>query len=202
MNIFYLHSDPIKAANVQYNKHVVKIDNYSLPEGSRLGELDNRHAGDPSSRFVDVKNGEMQRADFAICNCNESIENEISSRKQAYAETEDKSLESSLNSSFTADGIERSTGGRFDQASGTVGESDIKPLEQQLPETRDQDWGEQSQADSSDSNNSEQRQAMEEAAEELPTITESKENNNNVEMSEKDEEPFTDGINGSKNDLI
>ena len=145
------------------NKHVVKIDNYSLPEGSRLGELDNRHAGDPSSRFVDVKNGEMQRADFAICNCNESIENEISSRKQAYAETEDKSLESSLNSSFTADGNERSTGGRFDQASGTVGESDIKPLEQQLPETRDQDWGEQSQADSSDSNNSEQRQAMEEA---------------------------------------
>jgi len=25
MNIFYLHSDPIKAANVQYNKHVVKM---------------------------------------------------------------------------------------------------------------------------------------------------------------------------------
>lgn len=25
MNIFYLHSDPVKAANVQYNKHVVKM---------------------------------------------------------------------------------------------------------------------------------------------------------------------------------
>jgi len=25
MNIFYLHSDPVKAATVQYNKHVVKM---------------------------------------------------------------------------------------------------------------------------------------------------------------------------------
>ena len=25
MNIFYLHSDPIKAAQIQYNKHVVKM---------------------------------------------------------------------------------------------------------------------------------------------------------------------------------
>ena len=25
MNIFYLHSDPVKAAQVQYNKHVVKM---------------------------------------------------------------------------------------------------------------------------------------------------------------------------------
>lgn len=25
MNIFYLHRDPVKAANVQYNKHVVKM---------------------------------------------------------------------------------------------------------------------------------------------------------------------------------
>lgn len=25
MNIFYLHKDPVKAANVQYNKHVVKM---------------------------------------------------------------------------------------------------------------------------------------------------------------------------------
>ena len=25
MNIFYLHSDPVKAAKVQYNKHVVKM---------------------------------------------------------------------------------------------------------------------------------------------------------------------------------
>ncbi len=25
MNIFYLHSDPVKAAQIQYNKHVVKM---------------------------------------------------------------------------------------------------------------------------------------------------------------------------------
>ena len=25
MNIFYLHSDPVKAAKIQYNKHVVKM---------------------------------------------------------------------------------------------------------------------------------------------------------------------------------
>jgi len=28
MNIFYLHSDPVKAAQIQYNKHVVKIYNH------------------------------------------------------------------------------------------------------------------------------------------------------------------------------
>jgi len=40
---------------VSPNKHVLKVDNYSLPEGSKLSVLDNRHANDPSSRFVDVK---------------------------------------------------------------------------------------------------------------------------------------------------
>lgn len=144
------------------NKHVVKVDNYSLPEGSRLGELDNRHAGDPSSRFVDVKNGQMHRAEFAICNCNESIKNEVLSRKQAYGQTEDESLEQSLNSSFTADGNERSSGGRFDQASGTVGEASIKRLEQQLPDSMDQEMVEQTQPDSTEGN-SLQNLAMEEA---------------------------------------
>lgn len=40
---------------IKANKHVLKLDNYSLPAGAKMKVLDNRHAFDPSSRFVDVK---------------------------------------------------------------------------------------------------------------------------------------------------
>lgn len=46
--------------------HVLKIDRTTLPAGVELISQSNRNAGDPSSRFVDVKRGELHRADFAI----------------------------------------------------------------------------------------------------------------------------------------
>ncbi len=45
--------------------HAVKIDPLTLPETIRLKPIDNRHAADPDSRFVDLLPGEMHRADFA-----------------------------------------------------------------------------------------------------------------------------------------
>jgi uncharacterized repeat protein (TIGR01451 family) len=46
--------------------HVIKLDRTTLPHGVELIEQTNRNAGDPSSRFVDLKHGELHRADFAI----------------------------------------------------------------------------------------------------------------------------------------
>src|SRR4051812_30590763 len=49
--------------------HVVKADRTTLPAGARLAATSARHLGDAGSRIVDLKSGEMQRADFAIAGC-------------------------------------------------------------------------------------------------------------------------------------
>lgn len=46
--------------------HVLKVDRTTLPSGVEMVEQSNRNAGDPGSRFVDMKYGELHRADFAI----------------------------------------------------------------------------------------------------------------------------------------
>jgi len=45
--------------------HTIKVDTLTLPEGLTLKPIDNRHAADGESRFVDLRGGEMHRADFA-----------------------------------------------------------------------------------------------------------------------------------------
>ncbi|MCG8392358.1 MAG: hypothetical protein MI745_04685 [Pseudomonadales bacterium] len=45
--------------------HTIKVDPLTLPAGIQLKPIDNRHAADPESRFVDLRNGEYHRADFA-----------------------------------------------------------------------------------------------------------------------------------------
>jgi len=48
--------------------HTIKVDPLTLPAGVKLKPIDNRHAADPESRFVDLRSGEYHRADFAaIC---------------------------------------------------------------------------------------------------------------------------------------
>lgn len=51
--------------NVRAGLHVVKIDRTTLPAGASLVVLNARNAGDAYSRFVDLKQGELHRADFA-----------------------------------------------------------------------------------------------------------------------------------------
>ncbi len=107
---------------IKPNKHVLKVDNYSLPNGSKLSVLDNRHANDPSSRFVDVKKGQMHRADFAICECEPAVNEEIEARRALFSENASQSLSGSLTSNFSAnDNNLSSSQGRFEDASGTVG---------------------------------------------------------------------------------
>ena len=46
--------------------HALKLDRTTLPAGARPVAIDARDAGTPGLRFVDLTNGDAQRADFAI----------------------------------------------------------------------------------------------------------------------------------------
>jgi len=63
--------------------HVAKIDPSTLPAGAQLAILSARHAGDAGSRFVDAKDGELARADFAVNGCSEGLRREIKARRAA-----------------------------------------------------------------------------------------------------------------------
>jgi len=105
---------------IKANKHVLKLDNYSLPFGAKMKVLDNRHAFDPSSRFVDVKKGEMHRADFAVCECNGDIIDEIKERADLINGVVKDNLSTSLKQSFSLQ--DRVAGsGNSNIASGTIG---------------------------------------------------------------------------------
>jgi large repetitive protein len=75
--------------------HVLKLDATTLPfsvgpQGAAvLARLDNRQAGDPGSRFVDMKNGELQRADFAVEGCSETVVAAIAARAEAAARNDE-----------------------------------------------------------------------------------------------------------------
>ena len=53
--------------------HVLRVDNTTLPSGTKLEVLGSRNAGNPNSRFVDISNGELVRADFAIDGCSQDL---------------------------------------------------------------------------------------------------------------------------------
>jgi uncharacterized repeat protein (TIGR01451 family) len=63
--------------------HVVKIDNTTLPAGATLEVLSNRNAFDAGSRFADLSNGELHKADFAIAECTPAITGQIDARRRA-----------------------------------------------------------------------------------------------------------------------
>lgn len=62
--------------------HVAKLDPATLPAGSRTLAWDARQAGDGDSRFVDMKNGELMRGDFALAGCSDALKDEIERRRR------------------------------------------------------------------------------------------------------------------------
>ena len=46
--------------------HIVRVDGATLPTGSELVTTDLRNAGDPYSRFADIKRGELHQSDFVV----------------------------------------------------------------------------------------------------------------------------------------
>lgn len=111
------------------NKHILKLDNYSLPQGSKLGVLDNRHAGDPSSRFVDLKKGQMHRADFSICDCDEQTHKRIKQRQEKYSSSANSEIGTSVDRKIRIDGNRNRSNRKRAQASGVVNNAEIPDLQ-------------------------------------------------------------------------
>ncbi|ATE60105.1 DUF11 domain-containing protein [Thauera sinica] len=66
--------------------HVIKVDGATLPAGARLAAWDNRNAGSPDSRFLDVKKGEFAKANFLVANCDDpAVRAEVEARRTAAA---------------------------------------------------------------------------------------------------------------------
>ena len=62
--------------------HVLKIDPQSAPVGARFGVTSSRNAGDPESLFVDLKNGELHRADFREQSCFPKVLEQVNQRRR------------------------------------------------------------------------------------------------------------------------
>jgi hypothetical protein len=61
--------------------HVLKVDPLTLPRGSRLTTSSNRNAGDANSLFLDLKNGELHRADFIEGSCSNTVLEQVKARR-------------------------------------------------------------------------------------------------------------------------
>ncbi len=77
--------------------HVLRLDQLTLPRGARLEILDNRNAGAPESRFVDLKKGEFHKANFVIANCeDQAVLDEVAARRAAIAAKPDTEAEAQV----------------------------------------------------------------------------------------------------------
>jgi uncharacterized repeat protein (TIGR01451 family) len=61
--------------------HILKVDETTLPRGAELEVLSNRHAGDGSSMFADLKGGELLKADFAEGSCTPELLTQVKLRR-------------------------------------------------------------------------------------------------------------------------
>lgn len=60
--------------------HIVKVDTATLPAGSTLEQLTTLHNRAGITAFADLKNGEMQKVDFALINPSESVVSNVRAR--------------------------------------------------------------------------------------------------------------------------
>lgn len=61
--------------------HTLKVDAATLPVGSRLTTSSNRNLGDADSLFLDLKNGELHRADFVEGSCSNPVLEQVKARR-------------------------------------------------------------------------------------------------------------------------
>jgi hypothetical protein len=61
--------------------HVLKVDTTTLPRGSRLVTSSNRNLADAESLWLDLKNGELHRADFIEGSCSNTVLEQVKARR-------------------------------------------------------------------------------------------------------------------------
>jgi large repetitive protein len=80
----YLISDSegkYSICGLEPRSHVLKVDQLTLPRGARLTTTSNRNLGNADSLWLDLKNGEMQQADFAIGSCSNTVLEQVKARR-------------------------------------------------------------------------------------------------------------------------
>lgn len=102
--------------------HVVKVDAYTVPRGTHLVAGTSRSARDGNSLFVDLKNGELRRADFEMT-CSDKVRSLIEERIKSSQKTESEPSRL-VKSSFTTDApaTAQSSSMRTLPSSGVVGQ--------------------------------------------------------------------------------
>jgi uncharacterized repeat protein (TIGR01451 family) len=75
-------------ADLRPRTHVAKVDPLTLPQGAELAILAQRNSGDAGSRFVDLHDGELAKADFALNACTPAIQDAIKARRGALKDAE------------------------------------------------------------------------------------------------------------------
>ena len=105
--------------NIRPQTHVLKLDQTTLPQGAKLELLDARQAGDAGSRFVDMKNGQLLKVNFAVDGCAAGVMEEIQQRqKRARTMTE---TEFAVTARMSADSTPLAVDEKTLPASGVVG---------------------------------------------------------------------------------
>ncbi|MFO1245388.1 MAG: SdrD B-like domain-containing protein [Ramlibacter sp.] len=66
---------------VKPQTHVIKVDRSTLPRGARLLPSSNRNAGVGDSIFVEMKGGELHRADFIEGSCSPEVLEQVKARR-------------------------------------------------------------------------------------------------------------------------
>ena len=66
---------------VSPKSHVIAVDMLTMPRGSRMTTTTNRNLGDGNSIFLDTKNGQLLRADFAEGSCSNTVLEQVKRRR-------------------------------------------------------------------------------------------------------------------------
>ncbi len=108
--------------------HVLKVDPISLPLGAKLAIIANRQAFDPGSRFIDLKNGELHRGDFAVAGCEPDVMAEVA-RRRALGEVVVAETDRMLKGQLSTDPARKPQGSEVKSlpATGVVGEPQAAP---------------------------------------------------------------------------
>jgi uncharacterized repeat protein (TIGR01451 family) len=61
--------------------HVIRVDPSTLPRGARMTTSSNRNLGDAGSLWLDLKNGELHRADFIEGSCSLPVIEQVKARR-------------------------------------------------------------------------------------------------------------------------
>jgi uncharacterized repeat protein (TIGR01451 family) len=93
---------------VSAKTHVLKVDRTTIPNATELVIQSNRNTGDAGSRFVDLKYGELHRADFGIVggmgDSTERLNEELIARSQSIS-TKNNALEQAIKSKLDLEPI-------------------------------------------------------------------------------------------------